>query len=186
MATLFQCSHFLTSAGRGCCRSLNVLSFPFARPCIFCHIPIAGYFRSGNLDSLIILVFVCSNYLCIVIDINGLLRLMITTTLFINVSLLLPLFSKNHSFTSKDRVPSAGIIEWRLCKSRDISCGGIRLNHKKRQISFPCDFSMMTSSNGNIFRVTGHLCGEFTGHRWIPRTKASDAELWCFLWSTPE
>ena len=22
---------------------------------------------------------------------------------------------------------------------------------------------MMTSSNGNIFRVTGHLCGEFTG-----------------------
>ena len=43
---------------------------------------------------------------------------------------------------------------------------------------------MMTSSNGNIFRVTGHLYGEFTGPRWIPRTKASDAELWCFLWST--
>ena len=39
---------------------------------------------------------------------------------------------------------------------------------------------MMTSSNGNIFRVTDHLCGEFTGHRWIP-TKASDAELWCFF-----
>ena len=35
----------------------------------------------------------------------------------------------------------------------------------------------MTSSNGNIFRVTGRLCGEFTGHRWIPSTKASDAEL---------
>ena len=45
---------------------------------------------------------------------------------------------------------------------------------------------MMTSSNGNIFRVTGHLCGEFTGPRWIPRTKASDEELWCFLWSVPE
>ena len=27
---------------------------------------------------------------------------------------------------------------------------------------------MMTSWNGNIFRVTGPLCGEFTGHRWIP------------------
>ena len=40
---------------------------------------------------------------------------------------------------------------------------------------------MMTSSNGNIFRVTGHLCGEFTGPRWSPHTKASDAELWCFL-----
>ena len=45
---------------------------------------------------------------------------------------------------------------------------------------------MMTSSNGNIFRVTGPLCEEFTGHRWIPLTKASDAELWCFLWSAPE
>ena len=46
-------------------------------------------------------------------------------------------------------------------------------------------YRMMTSSNGNIFRVTGHLCGEFTGLRSIPRTKASDAELWCFLWSAP-
>ena len=27
---------------------------------------------------------------------------------------------------------------------------------------------IMTSSNGNIFRVTGHLCGKFTGSRWIP------------------
>ena len=39
---------------------------------------------------------------------------------------------------------------------------------------------MMTSSNGNIFRVTGLLR---TGHLWILRTKASDAEL---LWSAPE
>ena len=30
---------------------------------------------------------------------------------------------------------------------------------------------MMTSSNGNIFRVTGPLCGEFTGDLWIPHTK---------------
>ena len=45
---------------------------------------------------------------------------------------------------------------------------------------------MMTSSNGNIFRVTGYLCGEFTGPRWIPHTKACDAELWCFLWSASE
>ena len=32
----------------------------------------------------------------------------------------------------------------------------------------------MTSSNRSIFRVTSPLCGEFTGHRWIPLTKASD------------
>ena len=30
-------------------------------------------------------------------------------------------------------------------------------------------FSMMTSSNGNIFRVAGPLCEEFTGQRWNPR-----------------
>ena len=28
--------------------------------------------------------------------------------------------------------------------------------------------AMMTSSNGNIFRVTGHLCVEFIGPRWSP------------------
>ena len=40
----------------------------------------------------------------------------------------------------------------------------------------------MASSNGNIFRVSGSICGEFTGHR----TNANDAELWCFLCSAPE
>ena len=44
---------------------------------------------------------------------------------------------------------------------------------------------MMASLNGTLFRITGPLCGEFTGHWWIPRTKASDAKLWCFLWSAP-
>ena len=35
-------------------------------------------------------------------------------------------------------------------------------------------YTMMTSSNGNIFRVTGFLREEFTGH------------LWCLLWSAAE
>ena len=46
--------------------------------------------------------------------------------------------------------------------------------------------SMMTSSNGNIFRVIGPLCVEFTGHRWIPLTRAIDADVWYFLWSVSE
>ena len=45
---------------------------------------------------------------------------------------------------------------------------------------------MMTSSNGTFFRVTDPFIGEFTGDRLIPFTKASDTELWCFLWSSPE
>ena len=49
---------------------------------------------------------------------------------------------------------------------------------------------MMTSSNGNIFRVTGILCWESTGHQWIPIIKATDAELmfslicaWTYSWA---
>ena len=30
------------------------------------------------------------------------------------------------------------------------------------------------------FRVTGPMCGVFTGHLWNPLTKASDTEFWCF------
>ena len=52
--------------------------------------------------------------------------------------------------------------------------------------SFDVTLIMMTSSNGNIFSATGPLYGEFTGHRWIPLTKASNAELWCFIWSVSE
>ena len=32
-------------------------------------------------------------------------------------------------------------------------------------VSLYISVRMMTSSNGNIFRVTGHLCGEFTPHK---------------------
>ena len=36
---------------------------------------------------------------------------------------------------------------------------------------------MMTSSNGNIFRVTGPLWGAFTGQQWISLTKASNVDV---------
>ena len=39
-----------------------------------------------------------------------------------------------------------------------------------RTLSVDTNRNMMTSSNGNIFRVTGPLFGEFTGRRWITRT----------------
>ena len=62
-------------------------------------------------------------------------------------------------------------------QKRRIQLGDIiDVNGERRPVDI-----MMTSSNGNIFRVTGHLCGKFTGPRWISRTKASDAELWCFF-----
>ena len=38
-------------------------------------------------------------------------------------------------------------------------------------------YHMMTSSNGNIFRVTGPLCEEFTGFWWIPLTKTRSFDV---------
>ena len=47
------------------------------------------------------------------------------------------------------------------------------------ELTEPSTCKMMKSSNGNIFRVTGPLHGEFTGHRWIslirPVTRSFDA-----------
>ena len=81
------------------------------------------------------------------------------------------------TFWSFACVPYFGqaIIWFFKCLSIDIAVIATTYSH-----------SMMTSSNGNIFRVTGNLCGEFPGPRWIPHTKASDAELCCLLWSAPE
>ena len=39
----------------------------------------------------------------------------------------------------------------------------------------------MTSSNESIFYVTGSLCGEFTGHRWIPSQRPVTRSLDVFL-----
>ena len=40
---------------------------------------------------------------------------------------------------------------------------------KQGLLAYRQAIDMMTSSKGNIFRVTGPLCGEFTGQWWIPR-----------------
>ena len=81
------------------------------------------------------------------------------------------------------------IVKWielqKFCCISAVKCNfhAADLPKGRHRVRCPVSFaSMMTSSNGNIFRATGHLCGEFTGHRWIPRKKASDAELWWFLW----
>ena len=79
--------------------------------------------------------------------------------------------------TSNGNMPSTRQVDNRQC------CQCLNLPNKWTHMWLEI---MMTSSNGNIFRVTGHLCGEFTGPRWIPHTMASDAELWCLLWYAPE
>ena len=76
------------------------------------------------------------------------------------------------AFGCYDVIVQPGGATWHATNNRCIELGKTLLSIE----------SMMTSSNENIFRVTGPLCGEFTSYRWIPRTKASDAELWCFFY----
>ena len=75
---------------------------------------------------------------------------------------------------------------WRLPIRLCSCCRGSHQNIHQIHYLKPFPVGMMTSSNGNIFRVTCPLFGEFSDHRWIPHTKASDADLWCCLWSAPE
>ena len=63
--------------------------------------------------------------------------------------------------------------------------------HTSHTASMPIPTDNGHCDNDDVFKwkhfcATGHLCWEFNGHRWIPLTMASDAELWCCLWSAPE
>ena len=66
-------------------------------------------------------------------------------------------------------------IDFVLSRRQPITpCDGVLILRK--YVSSDQDDYMMTSWNGNIFRVHGPLGG----------AKASNAELWCLLWSEPE
>ena len=66
----------------------------------------------------------------------------------------------------------------KLCNKRILSFTGDDFQlPASSQCRQPCWCHQMET----FFRVTGPLCGKFTGHRWIPCTKASDAEFWCLF-----
>ena len=99
------------------------------------------------------------------------------------------------TFIEKCLVQLPFVHLWRIIKSDEQS----KMTHWTPKMTF-CEFACWIISyvmfstaiwngnifstaiwNGNIFRVTGPLCGEFTGHRWIPRTKPSDADVDAFF-----
>ena len=80
-----------------------------------------------------------------------------------------------------------GILTRPYCCSTSLA----NLNTMGKQITWIVWEMMIASKHDDIikwnhFPCYWPLCREFTGHQWIPCTKASDAELWCFLWSAPE
>ena len=61
-----------------------------------------------------------------------------------------------------------GLLHNNVNYNGGVSFVGIGCVHGKRawsHRSMTPKSLMMTPPNGNIFRVTGHLCGEFTGNR---------------------
>ena len=67
-----------------------------------------------------------------------------------------------HSFTSEDRYGNIGnkVDAWDTLIHPSVHSSGRALGM----------ISMMMSSNGNIFRVTGTLCEEFPSHRPVTRS----------------
>ena len=55
-----------------------------------------------------------------------------------------------------------------LCKAQSMHCYSWVNFTYLGQVKTRCKTCMMTSSNGLIFRVTGHSCGEYTSPLWIP------------------
>ena len=68
-----------------------------------------------------------------------------------------------------------GIVLLRVPRHRDISSEIVSVEISRYSfLADPSDIirhHMMTSSNGNTFRVTAHLCGEFTGPGEFPSQK---------------
>ena len=60
-----------------------------------------------------------------------------------------------------------------LCKTQLVSQGKINTHHNSELAN---NRDMTMSSNGEIFCITGPLCGEFTSDWWILLIKASDME----------
>ena len=76
---------------------------------------------------------------------------------------------------------SCEILRWKICgiqKRTGDQCSGATIN--------PSIIYDGVIKWKHFPRYWPFVSGEFIGHRSLALTKASGAELWCFLWSAPE
>ena len=93
------------------------------------------------------------------------------------------IFLSKNAFECRSQNISHFVLTQKIDNS---SCSNIAISHSPI-VRWPhAGISMMTSSNGNIFRVTGPLWGKQPVIGGFPSQRARDAELWCFLWCAPE
>ena len=80
----------------------------------------------------------------------------------------LPCFFLKDSFTVTLHSPNDMHFAWPRFSTRGYRCPLQNGRNFHRSCQPTMHYNIMTSSNGNIFRVTGPLCGEFTGPGEFP------------------
>ena len=98
---------------------------------------------------------------------------------FTNLVIIIPVWSSQLNLSSCKQYWKVIVFDIASCYLND---NGVK--QQTHAQNFRKIWKMMASSKGNIFCVIGPA--KSTGHRWIPLTKASDAEFWRFLWSASE
>ena len=108
------------------------------------------------------------------------LGLNVLTADFIHITLDYYMGSRKTPGLSYDGPSGSRIMTQNMCKYIPAENDGIiTLKESAKNMCLSHDDVIQRKQN---FRITGPLLGESTGHRWIPFTKASDVELWWFLW----
>ena len=83
---------------------------------------------------------------------------------YVKIWVVILVCSLVHSYDMSQKISRLfRVLEIMLCRSNDEISAGANDQYFLCLSVTPICMIMMTSSNGNIFRVTGHLCGEFTG-----------------------
>ena len=102
-------------------------------------------------------------FCCSVLDNHGVQILAHATTIVLCISTTFLTFIQLFARFGLDELTHLGLVM--------LECQWIRQSMVQVTASLFVSKPVMTSSNGNIFRVSGPLCGEFIGHRWLPRQR---------------
>ena len=87
------------------------------------------------------------------------------------------------NYCSTTLVPSSSLNHQHGCSgTKSLKGGRVEAEHGGSRVAVVAEWRHSGRHSDRSMDVTGRPM-DVTGHRWIPLTKASDAELWYFLWS---
>ena len=143
-------------------------------------------YKTHGLDYInvsLVIQMICTTHGLDYINVSYVIQIICTThgLDYINVSLVIQIIYTTHG------LDYVRFISYLLQTAGD-ECWNINMVFIRQEISYasPRGFFHDDVIKGKHFPRYWPFVREFTGHWWIPLTKASDAELWCFLWSAPE